>query len=62
MLKTPYDFTGKKVDCEKHGLKMPTVEYSVDGEVKIRVCFLCWSEKQCEGLKNYAGLPTNPKE
>ncbi len=52
-METPFDFGNKKVDCEKHGKQIPSVEYQVDGEVRIRVCFLCYAEKQTDGLKNY---------
>lgn len=53
MKETPFDFSGKRVNCEKHGENQYSLEYVVDEIVHIRVCFLCYSEKQTEGLKNY---------
>ena len=50
---TPYETTGKKVDCEKHGKNISAAEYMEDHEVFIRVCFRCLAEKQTEGLVNH---------
>ncbi len=41
------------VNCLKHGL-VGTVEYAQFNITFLIVCFQCWAEKQCKGLKNFA--------
>lgn len=40
------------VKCKKHG-KTPSMSYKVHDIEKIKVCFLCYAEKQTEGLTNF---------
>lgn len=53
-IESPFDFSGKRVNCKKHGNNSYSVEYIADEQVFIRVCFKCYAEKQTAGLINHA--------
>lgn len=42
----------KKVNCKKHG-ESPATEFFLNEKLKKRVCFICWFEKNTEGLEHH---------
>jgi len=60
-MESPFVFGNKtvNVNCERHGNNLPSLEYSVHDNVFIRVCFMCYAEKQTQGLVNHAKNTTN---
>ena len=47
-----YENKPDDVKCKKHG-KTPSMSYKVYNVEKIKVCFMCYAEKQTEGLNNF---------
>jgi len=47
-----YDNKPDNVNCKKHG-ETPSMVYKVFDVEKIKVCFMCYAEKQTQGLKNF---------
>jgi hypothetical protein len=47
-----YENKPDNVMCKKHG-DTPSMVYKVHDVEKIKVCFMCYAEKQTQGLKNF---------